>query len=163
LVSQFLIDILAYGHVLAAMGWLGGGILTGFVIGPSLRTLSSGAGLEFNAKVLPKIIRFVQASVGATLLFGILLFYEVGPGLTTDQFNEISFGVALAVVTAIVAFAVTIPSFNKVAKIAGEAVTNNQPPSPDFMKYAKRARQGAMLGVILLLVILATMVASGFS
>jgi uncharacterized membrane protein len=162
LVDQIIIDIVAYGHVLAAMGWLGGGILTGFVIGPNLRSLSPGSGLEFNAKVLPKINRFMQATIGSTLLFGVLLFLVAGP-FTTDQFNELSFGIAVAVVIAVIAFAYVLPAFSRVAKIASEAVTSGQPPSPDIMKYAKRARQGAMLGVLLLLVVLATMVASGFS
>jgi uncharacterized membrane protein len=162
MVDQILIDIVAYGHVLAAMGWLGGGILTGFVIGPNLRNLSSGAGLEFNAKVLPKINRFMQATIGSALLFGILLYAAAGP-FTTDQSNELLVGISLAVVTAIVVFAVTLPAFKQIAKLANQAITSGQPPSPDIMKYAKRARQGAMVGVLLLLVILATMIASGFS
>jgi hypothetical protein len=66
-------------------------------------------------------------------------------------------------VTGIIAFAVTIPAFNRVAKIANEAVKSGQPPSPDIMKYAKRASRGALVGVLLLLVVLATMIASGFS
>jgi uncharacterized membrane protein len=163
MVDQILIDIFAYGHVLGAIGWLGGGLLTGLVIGPNMRNLAPGAGLEFNAKVLPKMVRFVQAAVGVTLLFGILLFLEVGSGLTSTQFDEIGFGVALAVVTGIIAFAMTIPSFNRVAKIANEALKAGTPPSPDIMKYAKRARQGSLVGLGLLLIVLAAMVASGFS
>lgn len=161
--DQILIDVFAYGHVLAAMGWLGGGIFMGFIIGPSISSLTPGAGLEFFVKVLPKILRFFQISVGTTLLFGILLFLEVGNGLTTTQFDEIAAGVVLAIATGVIALAETIPSFRKVSKIANEAIQNKQPPSPDIAKYGRRARQGSLVGVGLLLIVLALMIASGFS
>jgi uncharacterized membrane protein len=163
MVDQILIDILAYGHVLSAIAWLGGGILTTFVLGPNLRSLSPGAGLEFNAKVLPKIVRFVQGAIGSTLVFGILLFYVVADQLTPDQTNEIYGGVALALVTAVVVFAVTLPSFRKVIGMADQAIKSGQPPSPEMMKYGKRARMGSLIGVALLLVVLLPMIASGFS
>jgi len=163
MVDQILIDILAYGHVLSAMGWLGGGILTTFVLGPNLRNLSPGAGLEFNARILPKVLRFVEIAVGLSLVFGVLLFYVVMGDLRPDQLNEIYAGVALALITAVDAFALTIPSFRKVVKIANEALQNKQPPSPDMMKYAMRARTGSLIGTVLLLGVLVAMIASGFS
>jgi len=163
LVAQIIIDILGYGHVLSAIGWLGGGLLTTFVLGPSLRSLSPSAGLEFNARILPKIIRFVNVAVGLTLVFGIGLFFAVSDQLTSTQSDEIFAGAALALVTAAVAFAVTIPSFRKVIRFASEALQSGQPPSPEMMESAARARQGAIISVILLLVVLVTMIASGFS
>ena len=163
MVDQIIIDILGYGHVLSAMGWLGGGILTTFVLGPSLRSLSPSAALEFNARILPKIIRFVNVAVGLTLVFGIGLFFAVSDQLTSTQSDEIFAGAGLALVTAAVAFAVTIPSFRKVIRFASEALQHGQPPSPEMMKSAGRARQGATVSVILLLVVLVMMIASGFS
>jgi len=163
MVDQIIIDILGYGHVLSAMGWLGGGILTTFILGPSLRSLTPSAGLEFNAKILPKIIRFVNVAVGLTLVFGIGLFFAVSDQLTSTQADEIYTGAGLALVTAAVAFAVTIPSFRKVIRLASEALQGGQPPSAEMMKSAARARQGAIISVVLLLVVLVMMIASGFS
>jgi Na+(H+)/acetate symporter ActP len=168
-VNQLLIDILGYGHVLAAMGWLGGGILTGFVIAPNLRKLSPAAGMEFNAKVLPKVITFVQASIGATLVFGLLLVYFINGGdlswlRNTSQGYEISIGMAVALVTAILAWTVTLPAFRSISRIASSALQSGQQgPLPEMMTYAKRARLGATTGVVLLLFVLSMMVASGFS
>lgn len=51
--DQIIIDILAYGHVLSSIGWLGGGIVIAFVIAPNLSKLTPGAGLEFFATILP--------------------------------------------------------------------------------------------------------------
>jgi uncharacterized membrane protein len=163
LVDQLLIDIVAYGHVLAAMGWLGGAMLTTFVIGPVAQKLSPGASLELNTKLLPKVLRFMQIAIGSALLFGILLVFVVGGDLTPTQTEEIYAGVFLAVVVAIDAFAITIPSFRRVVKISKEAVQTGQPPSPDIAKYAKRASMGSLIGTLILFAILAMMVASGFS
>jgi uncharacterized membrane protein len=166
MVSAALLGILALGHVLAAMGWLGGGLLTTFVLGPNLRKLQPAANLEFNAKVLPRILRFVQAMIGATLLFGVLLlYYYYGGDLSTfsktSQGMELSVGIALALVTAAVAWTVTFPSFNKVVKIANGLLQGGQPP-PELMKYGRRARIGSLIGVTMLLIVVATMVFAGF-
>jgi uncharacterized membrane protein len=161
--SQIIIDVLAYGHVLSAMGWLGGGILLSFVLVPSLRNLAPAAALEFNAKVLPKVLRFMQTVVGSTLIFGILLFYVVSDQLGPDQTNEIYAGIGLALVAGVIAFAVVLPSLGKVVKLAGEALQSGQPPSPEMMKRAKRAGMGSLIAAALLLIVLAMMIASGFS
>ncbi len=166
--DQLLIVVLAYGHVLSAIGWLGGGILTTFVVGPNVRKLSPGAGLEFNAKVLPRILRFVQVMIGTTFLFGLLLLYFFTDGnlswlVTSSQGLELTFGIVLALVTAAVVWSVTVPSFRKVIDIANSVLKGElKAPPPEMMKYGKRARQGSIAGVILLLIVLATMLAAGF-
>ena len=168
MVSSALLTILAFGHVLSAMGWLGGGILTTFVLGPNLRKLPPAAALEFNAKVLPPIIRFVQVMIVATFLFGVFLLYAFYDGnfstlSTTSQGMELEAGVLLALAAAGVAFSLTVPSFNRIIKIAKGLLQGGQrPPPPELMKYAKRARTGSLVGVSLLLVVLAMMVSAGF-
>lgn len=150
------------------MGWLGGGILTTLVLAPNVRKLPQPAALEFNAKVLPKLVRFVQVVIGATLLFGILLlgaFYGGNflPLSTSSQGMELSAGIGLALATAIIAWGVTLPSFMKVSKIANQLLQGGQQaPSPELLKYGKRARVGSTVGLILLLIVLATMVGAGF-
>jgi len=162
------LDILAYGHILSAMGWLGGGILNAFVIGPSLRSVTSSASLEFNVKVLPQIIRFVQVMIGTTFIFGILLYYFDFSGSfstlsSTMQGMELDFGIVLALVTAVIVWSVTIPSFKKISKIANDLLKGGQhTPPPEFAKYGKRAMIGSLVGIVLLLVVLAMMVAAGF-
>ena len=149
------------------MGWLGGGILTTFVLGPNVRSMPPVAILEFNSKVLPKVIRFVQAMIGTTFLFGLLLLYFFYNGdlslLTrTSQGLELTVGIVLALVTAVVVWTVTVPSFRKVIRMAGEALQRQQPPPPEMMKYGKRARQGSLIAIGLLLIILAMMISAGF-
>ena len=142
--------------------------MTVFVLGPNLRKLSPAAALEFNAKVLPNLGRFVEAAIGLTIIFGLLLVYQVASAaggssyFATSQGQDISFGMALALITAILAWAVVLPSFKKVSKAAEAAIANQQPPAPEMMRYAKRASQGALVGVVLLLITLAAMVAAGF-
>jgi len=167
-VYEIVTQIAAYGHILSAMGWLGGGMLTAFALGPNVRRMSPPAALEFNAKVLPKLARFVQAAIGLTLLFGLILLYQVASAaggssyFSTSQGQEISVGMVLALLTAIIAWAVTFPSFKKVSKAAEAAIANQQPAPPEMMANAKRAGTGATIGVVLLLITLATMVAAGF-
>ena len=166
--SAAVLAVLAYGHVLSAMGWLGGGILTALVIGPNLRKLTSAASLEFNAKVLPRVIRFVQVMIGTTFLFGILLLYyyyngSFSPLSTTTQGMELSLGIILALLTAVVVWTVTVPSFQRVIKISNDLLEGGQQaPPPDLAKYGGRARMGSLAGILLLLVVLAAMISAGY-
>ena len=159
---------MALAHVLSAMGWLGGGILTTFIIGPNLTKLAPAARLEFNAKVLPRIVRFMQAVIGLTLLFGVLLLYAFYNGdfsflYTTGQGLELSAGMSLALVAAILAWSVTFPSFGKIIQISGSLPQGGQQaPAADLMKYSRRARIGSTLAATLLLIVVAMMVSAGF-
>jgi uncharacterized membrane protein len=166
--SAVLLTVLGYGHVLSAVMWLGAGLLTGFVIGPSLRKMSPPASLEFNAKVLPRITSFVRMAVASTFVFGILLLYFFQDGdmswlMNSTQGYVISAGVLLAVVTAVLAFGFTIPAFAKVSKLSAEALQSGKPPAPEMMGAGRRAATGSMVGVFLLLIVLAMMVISGFA
>jgi uncharacterized membrane protein len=163
-----LLVIFEYGHILSAMGWLGGGILTTFVLGPNVGKLPPPAALAFNAKVLPRAIRFVQMMVASTLLFGVLLLYAWTDGnmaylTTTTGGMTLSAGISLALVAAVIAAGVTIPAFNKISKIANQMLEGGlQAPPPELKKYGTRARRGALLALVLLLVVLAAMVSAGF-
>lgn len=169
LADPLVLTVLAYGHVLSAVGWLGGSLLTAFIIGPSLQSLSAPARLEFLAKVIPRIIRYVGATIGGTFIFGLLLLYYVLGGdfammsPSTTYGAALSAGITLAVITAIFAGAVVFPAFSKMAKMAdGVLKSGGQPPPPEMMKYANRARIGSAIGAVLLLIVLALMVTAGF-
>lgn len=164
-----LLTVLAYAHVLSAVGWLGGALLTAFVLGPGLRKTSAPTRLEFTAKLMPKIIRYISGMIAGTLVFGLLLLYFFVGGDFSRLSPSTTFGVAisggmlLAVVTVVIALTVTIPSFRKMIAIAEELLkSGQQPPPPEMMKYSKRAEMGAAVGAVLLLVVLVMMVAAGF-
>jgi uncharacterized membrane protein len=159
--------IFEFAHILSAMGWLGGGILTTFILGPNLAKLPPPASLAFNAKVLPKIVRFVEMMIGSTLLFGFLLLYAWTGGdmayFTTPGGMTLSGGVGLALVAAVIALGLTIPSFNKISQIANQMLEGGQQaPPPELKKYGTRARRGSLVAIALLLVVLAAMVSAGF-
>lgn len=162
-----LLAVLAYGHVLSAMVWLGGGILTGFFIGPSLRKLSPPSALEFNAKVLPKILVLFQVAILTTVAFGLLLLYVFKDGdlsflMNSTQGYVLSTGILIAAIAAAVGGSVALPSFRKVVKLSAEALASGKPPSQDLMKYGNRARVSSTATLLMLFLVLAMMVVSGF-
>jgi len=169
LANPILVTILAYAHVLSAVGWLGGGLLTAFVVGPGLQKVSAPSRLEFMARVMPGILRYILGMIVGTLLFGLLLLYFMVNGdfsalsPSTPFGIAISTGMTLAVVTAIVGVTVMVPSFRRVISIAEQVLkSGQQPPPPELMKYSKRARMGSIAGVVLLLLVLLLMVSAGF-
>ena len=70
--------ILAWLHVVSAICWLGGGIMFAFVVGPALSRLSPASSGEFLVKVVPRVVLFFQVLAGLTILFGVLLLYNMG-------------------------------------------------------------------------------------
>jgi uncharacterized membrane protein len=167
--DPLVLTILAYGHILSAIGWLGAGLLNAFVLGPGLQNLSAPSRLEFVAKLIPKILRYTMGMIAGTFIFGLLLLYEfiggdfsmMSPSTTFGA--AISGGIAIAVITAILAVTVVFPSFRKMASMAGDMLkSSGQAPPPEMAKYARRARVSSMLGVVLLLLVVVMMVAAGF-
>jgi uncharacterized membrane protein len=65
--------VVAWLHIISAIGWLGGGIMFAFVVGPALAKLSPPSSGEFLVKVVPRVVLFFQISAGTTILFGVLL------------------------------------------------------------------------------------------
>ena len=167
-VTDIVLAALVFAHVLAAMGWLGGALLTTLAVGPNLRKLTQAASLEFNARVLPSMVNFTQVAAALTILFGLALLGYVYSQDST-YFSSIagmdaSIGIVLALITAAVAFSLTIPSFKKISKLAAKAIEGGQQAPPqEMMALAKRARTGSMIALILLFATLAAMVAAGVS
>jgi len=169
LTDPVIITLLAYRHVLSAMGWLGGALLTAFVISPRLQTVTLQSRLEFLAKAMPGLVRFIIGMIIGTFVFGLLLLFGLANGdmsllaPTTPFGLAISAGVALAAIAGIVGLAISVLSFNKIIAIAQETLKSGQtPPQPEMMKYSMRARRGTTLVAVLLLGVLLMMVVAGF-
>jgi hypothetical protein len=141
------------------MGWLGGAVLFVSSIAPGLRTLSPAASLEFLAKVGPRSTRFFAGTATATIVFGLGLL-SVLPGLLgTNILFGTAFGL-LAYLTAVL----TMVSFNKADHLAKEMLAGGQagPPPPEFTKALRRGGIAVTATVLLLVVALVFMVATGF-
>jgi uncharacterized membrane protein len=169
LADPLLVTVLAIGHVVSAIGWLGASLLSVVIIGPGLQTLSAPSRLEFVVKIIPKMLRYISGMIVGTFLFGLLLLYFsldgdfalMSPATTFGA--SLSAGVAIGVITAVLAFAVIFPSFSKTVSIAeGVLKSAGQPPPPEMAKYADRARVSSMAGMFLLLIVVAMMVTAGF-
>jgi len=167
-VTDIVLAALTFAHVLFGMGWLGGALLTTFGVGPSLQKMTQTASLEFNARVLPNMVRFTRAAAGLTLLFGLALlgyvYSQDNSYFSSTAGMAASAGIIVAIISAAIGFSMVIPSFMKIGKLAASALDGGQPPpGQEMMTLAKRARTWSMIVLILLLVTLAAMVTAGVS
>jgi uncharacterized membrane protein len=163
-----LTTVLAVLHILTAMGWLGGALLFGFVISPSLAKLSRPASREFALGVAPGVLRFFQVIAGATILFGLLLLYN----MTNGDFSQLSFSsvwgrsLLLGMTTALAAFvlteAVTVPAFQRVVALNGRMRPDGSEVPPELPSAVHRAGRLALANVLLLMITLGLMVSAGF-
>jgi len=159
LVAAIVVTVLAYLHVLAAMGWLGGAILSVSSITPGIRSLSPAASLEFLAKVGPRSTRFFAGSATATIVFGLALLGAAPSVLGTSLMGGIAIGL-IAYVTAII----TMLSFRKADRVAKQLLAGGQsgPLPPELSKALKRGGISVAITVLLLVVALMFMVVTGF-
>ncbi|MDA4124222.1 MAG: hypothetical protein OK438_02035 [Thaumarchaeota archaeon] len=159
--------ILAWFHIVSAIGWLGGGIMFAFVVGPALAKLSPPSSGEFLVKVVPRVVRFFQIFAGTTILFGVLLLYSLGslPLLdpSTSYGVNLSIGLSIGFVAFLISEFVSVPIQVKAINMIKEmqASGQHQPPA-DFPKTLKRASDTATLTVLLLVLASVFMVAAGF-
>jgi uncharacterized membrane protein len=166
---SLLIAVLAYVHILAAVGWLGGNVFFGFAVAPALRLMNPSVAAEFFAKVGSRPRRFFTATSTLTVVFGVLLLYEILGG----DFGALSFsnsfgmfimlGVAFAVVAYLEGILVTSPKAAKLEKMAIQAQASGQQGlGPEAPSVLRGLGLGSAIGVILLLLVLVFMVSAGF-
>jgi hypothetical protein len=160
MVAPIVVTILAYLHIISAMGWLGGAVLFASVVAPGLRSLSPTARLEFLSKVVPRAIRFFIGSSTATIVFGLALLFSFPGAYSTT----IAAGLALGLIAYLDAILVTLPSLRKADHLANQMLASGQagPPSPELAKVLKRGSLGSATVVVLLVITLMFMVTAGF-
>ncbi len=158
--------VVAWLHILGAVGWLGTAMLFGIVLGPTLAKLSPSARSELVIKLFPRFLPYLQGFASFTLLMGVALALVVAQGdysiyAPTHPFGlYISVGAGLSLVSLIVALGVVVPSARKVlAMTKGLAEKPGAPPN-ELMKASMRMKSGATVVLIVLLIVLAFMVAA---
>ncbi len=154
------VTILAFFHIVSAIGWLGGAVLFVSVIAPGLRNISPPASLEFLAKIGPKSTRFFIGASTATVIFGLVLYFYSG----VDNI-AIRVGAILGIVAYLDAMLFTVPAFNKADKMAAQMLASPQsgPPPAEFTTALKRGGMGVTTVVIILTTAAIFMVVSGFA
>lgn len=165
---MLLTSIWAYGHIISAMAWLGGGVLFTFFIGAKLGNLSPLSIREFLVKIQPGVVQFFQVVAGTTILFGVLLVLNMANG-DYAQFSSptgwalyISLGMGVAIVAFVVSEFVAVPRFKELIRLAQSVPEGSTSLPTGFPRAAQRAGTVALVTVLLLLITLGFMVAAGF-
>lgn len=168
MLDSLVIAILAYGHILSAVGWLGSAIFTVFILLPSLGRLSPPTSAEFTVKIVPRIVRFVAMISIATVLFGVALLYvSVGGDFalmapTSTWGAAMTTGITLALIAFVLGLVVTLPTFGRLVSIVKSMSEKGEEPPPELGRYIARSRMLGVLNVVLLLMALAAMVTAGY-
>ena len=159
--------IWASAHILSAIAWLGGAMVFAFVIGPSLELLAPGSRADFLIHVTPRLVRFFQIVAGTTVVFGVLLLYNLGgPGLldpSTTYGLLLNVAVALAVIAFVVSEALVGPAFMRgVHLLTAMAKEGAREPPAEFPRTMGRAKIYSATVLVLLLVVSVCMTGAGF-
>jgi hypothetical protein len=140
------------------------------VVGPALAKLSPPSSGEFLVKVVPRVVLFFQISAATTVLFGVLLLYNILPTVDFGTMSnlkpyglEITAGLLIGLVAFLISEFVAVPIQLRAIKMIREmqASGQHQPPA-EFPKTLKRAADTATLTVFLLILASVFMVAAGF-
>jgi len=159
--------VLATLHILFAIAWLGGGVMFGMIIAPALASLTPGASREFFVRIGPRVVRFFQVVPVLTILFGLLLLGNMVQGdwsqlQNTGWGQDISAGMLLAIVALVVSEAGSGPALAKLITTVGSVGTPGGPGPEAIPPAVAKARNLAMVVMVLLLATLVCMAAAGF-
>ncbi|MGD1055531.1 MAG: hypothetical protein ABR867_05575 [Nitrososphaerales archaeon] len=118
-------------------------------------------------KVVPRVVRFFQIFAGTTILFGVLLLYNLGslPLLNPSTFYgaDLTIGLSIGFVAFLISEFVAVPIQVKAINMIREMQASGQhEPPAEFPKTLKRASNLATLTVLLLILASVFMVAAGF-
>ncbi len=164
MVAASIISVLAFLHIISALAWLGAAIFFLSVIGPSVRSFSPAASLEFLTKVGPRQLRYFIGTATATIVFGLaLLFAAFGTNYAAWP-TSIDIGLSLGLIAYLDVMIVTVPAFRKADKVAHTVMSNAQPgpPPPELARHLRTGTAGAISVVVILLIATAFMVVTAF-
>ncbi len=157
-VPDALVTVIAFFHIISAMGWLGGGILFTSALAPGVRRLSPAASIEFFAVVVPRLTRYFFMVVFSTVIFGPLLF------LTIPDESPLIYGGIATGLTAFLLVLSEVPRFRRIVRMAQGMMKSGQsgPPPAEYLKEVRRVGISTVVTVLLLVVTLMFMVYSGY-
>lgn len=160
-----LVSVLLYGHIVSAIGLLGGSLLFAFAIGPTLPKLTPAARAEVVVKLLPRVTSVLLGFSGLLSVFGIALAYVMTGGdlsrfsSSTPWGLRISIGIVLGFAALLIAILLIRPSVNELARLQSSAPTD-QPPPPRLRTVLRRVQVGALVSELVMLVTVGFMVAA---
>ena len=143
-------------------------MLFAFAIAPGLRAMSPAVGAEFFAKVTPKATRFFIGTSTMTVVFGLILLYVVTDGnLSLLSFTSafgtfLPIGIVLGVAAYIEGILWTAREVSKIEKIMKVNAVEGSGPPPDMAAHMKALGISSLIGLLLLILALASMVTAGF-
>ena len=157
-VPDVLVTILAYLHIISAMGWLGGAILFTSGLAPGIRGLSQSANLEFFATAVPRLGNYFLVVATSTVIFGPALL------LTIPDYSPFVYAGMATGFTAYLVVLIDARMFARVSRMAKEMIKSGHsgPPPAEYLKALREGRVGTLATVLLLVVTLIFMVYSGF-
>jgi uncharacterized membrane protein len=166
--STLILGVLAWFHILSAIGWFGGDIVLIFGMEPKLGKLSPATRGELVTTLFPRLNRLEMIFATATVVFGLLFAYEVTGGdlamlsPSTPWGLAITVGATLGLVAFLLEVVVDYPSEKKVIAIMKEMRANNKlVPPAELSKYHERSEVAETAVLILLFTALGFMVAAG--
>jgi len=164
MVSTLVSAILAWLHILSAIGWMGSAMFLAMVLGPSTRELPPPSRRDLVLRLFPRFIRYVTIFATLTLVFGVLL----GMGLVSDGSDVFSpstnwglriiIGASLALVAYALALAVGLRSARGILRLLEK--TPQEVQAFEMAKLTRRLRLTAATVTLLLSVSLIFMVAA---
>lgn len=125
--------VLAFLHIISAIGWMGTTVSLMMVTGPVMGTLSPGSRSELALKLIPRIGPLVGIFSTLTIIFGIALVWTLTNGNlgalspTTIWGIAMSSGMALTIGAVVLGTAGAARTSNKILKIIKREQSNQEP------------------------------------
>ena len=162
--SESLLEIaLTYGHILAAIAWLGAALMMNLTLGPLMARFSPSTRGELIRLFIPRFTRAVMGAAGGTVLFGLLLYGALmSDGTYADSLSSpATLRLTIGITSAVLAFLIGLvfvarPSF-RLPKLLPDGPA---PPGPEFNRTLRTVQVGSAVSLVLLLFTLLFMVAA---
>jgi hypothetical protein len=155
---------LAVLHVIFGMNFLGAVFILNVVLGPVVLLLSPSTMVEFFTKFWSPMAKFLHATIGGTVLFGLLLYAAGGfSSLTGDSMIFLDSGILLGLLAVIEAEALQIPTVNRLVRQLSAGGPTQQDLTPEQKKIFGRVKVAGMIGVVTVTLSVILMVAAAWA
>jgi uncharacterized membrane protein len=158
--TDYIADVLTFAHILCAIGWLGGAMLSNIVLGPVMPRMTPAGRKDILTHFFPRFARVTAAFAGLTVLFGISLYVYLMTGVDNPAWMQtLGVGILLALIAFAIGVGFILPKTFQLPKLlaAGDPAG---PPSAEFQRTLRQVQMASLVVMFVLIGTVAFMVAA---
>jgi uncharacterized membrane protein len=156
-----LVIVAQWLHVITAVMWFGTALFLDFILIPTLTTVPISQQREFNARLIPNMVRIIAPTALAVVILGLLRGVVFGPVRSFDYLFGAAYGWTFLIALLLAVGAILWGQFvtgRNAEKLAALPLGAHGQPGPEYVAQSDLVKRAAFIQLRLFLLVFTAMI-----